>query len=206
MSIEYDDDEQCPSHRLMPVDRPSGLRIVGGRCRWRRQIEERHRPAAEGGEQPAGQGGLQRQCVKQPMDCLNTRCRGSSELSGETGWVRCYANRSTMGTRPDQDARAGGHADHDLEGLQEWRIHVAGADLAYRPQFEEYHRAGDHRRDPKCAGPRIRNEMGHGVADRGHYLVGQAAKPRRTAPARRAVIGEGLSGEGSAPPPECSRS
>jgi hypothetical protein len=86
----------------MPFDRPGDLRIVGGRCRWRRQIEERHRPAAEGGEQPAGQGGLQRQCVKQPMDCLNTRCR--SELSGDTGWVRCYANRSTMGTRPDQDA------------------------------------------------------------------------------------------------------
>lgn len=106
MSIEYDDDEQCPFHRLMPVDRPGGLRIVGGRCQWRRQIEERHRPAAEGGEQPAGQGGLQRQCVKQPMDCLNTRCRGNSELSGDTGWVRCYANRSTMGTRPDQ--RAGG--------------------------------------------------------------------------------------------------
>src|SRR5882757_212223 len=93
------------------------------------------------------------------------------------------------GARPDQNAEPehGGTVEHDpADRLRERRIHIAGADIGDRPQFEEYHSAGDHGRDPKCAGPGIRNEMGQwcGRDRRSWSLVRRSSRDARANRAR----------------------
>src|ERR1700759_5150786 len=72
-------------------------------------------------------------------------------------------------------------AEHDLEhSLEEWRVHIARADIGDRPQFEEDDDAVDGGGNPERIGPAIGHQIRHGVTESAecrHQSAGQAAQP-----------------------------